>query len=103
MEIWLIILGMALVTYLPRLLPLTHLREESLPTWVKRSLQYVPIAVLSALVSVEFLPHPAWGQFTLDARLPAGLAAAAIAWRTRSAIWTIVGGMAIFLLLLSWL
>ena len=102
MEIWLIILGMALVTYLPRLLPLTHLREETLPDWVKDSLQYVPIAVLSALVSVEFLPSPGWGQFTFDARLPAGLAALAIAWRTRSAILTIVGGMAIFLLLLSW-
>jgi branched-subunit amino acid transport protein len=102
MEIWLIILGMALVTYLPRLLPLTHLREETLPAWVKRSLEYVPIAVLSALVSVEFLPSPGWGQFTFDAHLPAGLAAVAIAWRTHSAILTIVGGMAIFLLLLNW-
>jgi branched-subunit amino acid transport protein len=99
MEIWLIILGMALVTYLPRLLPLTHLREEQLPGWMRRSLYYVPIAVLSALVGVEFLPSPAWGHYILDARLLAGLIAVAIAWLTRSAALTIAGGMVIFLLL----
>ena len=95
MEIWLIILGMALVTYLPRLLPLTHLREENLPEWMRRSLTYVPIAVLSALVGGAFLPSQGWGQYIVDARLPAGLAAIAIAWLTRSVVLTIIGGMVI--------
>lgn len=100
MEIWLIILGMALVTYLPRLLPLTHLNEETLPDWMRRSLHYVPIAVLSALVGVDFLPSPGWGQYIVDARLLAGLVAVVIAWYTRSAGWTIAGGMVVFLVFL---
>jgi branched-subunit amino acid transport protein len=100
MKIWLIIIGMALVTYLPRLLPLTNLQAETLPGWLRRSLHYVPIAVLSAIVGVEFLPSQGWLHYTPDARLLAGLAAVGLAWYTRSTILTILGGMAILLFLI---
>jgi branched-subunit amino acid transport protein len=99
MNIWLTIIGMALVTYGTRLLPLTTLNEEALPTWARRSLVYVPVAVLSAIVGPEYLPSADWLSFTVDARLPAGLLAILIAWYTRSTILTILIGMVVLLLL----
>jgi branched-subunit amino acid transport protein len=99
MSIWLIILGMLLVTYLPRLLPLTVLREEVLPNWARQGLYYVPIAVLSAIAAIGFLPGEGWLRYTVDARLLAGVAAIGLAWWTRNAILTIAGGMGVLLLL----
>jgi len=96
---WLMILGMALVTYLPRLWPLAGLREEALPGWARRGLYYVPVAVLSAITAVELLPSAGWLHYNLDARLPAGLVAIGLAWFTRNVILTISGGMAALLLL----
>ena len=60
---------------------------------------------------IRFLPEfhsQQWGRAVrrltwLIFGAKAGLAAIAIAWRTRSAILTILGGMTIFLLLLNWL
>ena len=101
MKIWLIILSMTIVTYIPRLLPLIHFDQTTLPEWVHRSLTYVPIAMLSALVGVAFLPSRGWLEYTLDAHLLAGLVAVALAWRTHSVGWTILGGMTV-LLLFEW-
>ncbi len=99
MNIWFIILSMALVTYLLKLLPLTLLGENALPLWARRGLNYVPIAVLSALIGVSFVPSTDWLSFTLDAHLPAGIVAILIAWFTRNALLTIAGGMVVLLLL----
>lgn len=97
MNIWLTILGMAAVTYSVRLLPLTALKVETLPMWIKRGLRYVPIAVLSAIVTPEYLPGNGWFNYTVDERLLAGIAAIILAWFTRSTILTIAVGMAILL------
>ncbi|HEY3315216.1 MAG TPA: AzlD domain-containing protein, partial [Bacillota bacterium] len=43
--------GMALVTYLPRMLPLVVLSRFKLPPAVLRWLSFVPVAVLSALLA----------------------------------------------------
>lgn len=47
--VWLI-LGMALVTYIPRMLPLVFLDTEKFPQWMKGVLQNVPYAALGALI-----------------------------------------------------
>ncbi|WP_461209290.1 AzlD domain-containing protein [Desulfocurvus sp. DL9XJH121] len=49
--IFLTILGMALVTYVPRALPLVALASRSLPDVVARFLGFVPTAVLAALLA----------------------------------------------------
>ena len=99
MTIWLIIIGMAIVTYGPRVLPLTVLNEEALPYWLRRGLVYVPIAVLSAISVPSFLPHEEWGHFTLDGHLIAGVVGIAVAWYSKNTIITIVAGMVVLLLL----
>lgn len=47
--VWMII-GMGVVTYIPRLLPLIVLQTENWPKWSKRMLSRVPYAVLGALI-----------------------------------------------------
>ena len=49
------IVGMALVTYLPRVLPILVLTNRSLPDFVISWLSYVPAAVLAALLIPSIL------------------------------------------------
>ncbi len=45
-----LILGMLLVTYLPRLFPLLTLSQRRLPPYLRRFLAYIPYAALGALI-----------------------------------------------------
>ena len=44
-------LGMGIVTYLPRALPLIYLAHKQLPNWLVDWLGLIPVAVLSALLA----------------------------------------------------
>ncbi|MBM7557972.1 AzlD domain-containing protein [Halanaerobacter jeridensis] len=46
----LIIIGMAVVTYIPRLLPLALFSNLHLPPFFKRFLEFIPYTALSALI-----------------------------------------------------
>ncbi|WP_335870098.1 AzlD domain-containing protein [Bacillus sp. 2205SS5-2] len=48
--ILLVILGMAVVTYLPRMAPFLLLGEMKLPPFLERVLRNVPYAILGALI-----------------------------------------------------
>jgi branched-subunit amino acid transport protein len=94
-EVWLTLAGMGLVTVLLRLSFIALWGRITLPEVVRDALRYVPPAVLAAIIAPALLFHdgqlvPASGQ----PRLWAGVLAALIAWRTRNALATIVGGMA---------
>ena len=45
-----VILGMGLVTFLPRWLPLIYLTRQSLPSWLVEWLDFIPAAILSAIL-----------------------------------------------------
>ena len=62
-NVWLLILGMSLLTYGQRLLPIGGLGQMNWPAWVRRTLDYVPVAVMSALVGAEFLPAEGRNNF----------------------------------------
>lgn len=47
--IW-IILGMMLVTYIPRLFPFLTMSEDKLPSRMRKFLNYVPYTALGALI-----------------------------------------------------
>lgn len=49
--IFMTIVGMALVTYLPRALPILFMSSRTLPRLLEVWLSYIPPAVLAALVS----------------------------------------------------
>lgn len=59
---WWMILGMAVVTYLPRAIPLTFLEGRELPEAVQNVLRNIPFAVLGALIfpAVLFIQEDIW-------------------------------------------
>ncbi len=88
------ILGMALVTYLPRLLPVWLLSSRSLPPLATAWLRFVPVAVLSAMLLPSLLLDGK--QFNLSAGnlyLVAALPTLLVAWKTRSMFGAVVVGM----------
>jgi branched-subunit amino acid transport protein len=84
---------MALATFFTRFAMIAALGRDLMPL-LRRWLRYVPPAVLAALV----VPPVLAPQGRLQLGLPAVvlLVGAAVAWRTRSVLWTIVGGMAAY-------
>lgn len=57
-----IILGMAFVTYVPRLLPLVTMNGKELPPKIKAILQNVPYAALGALIfpGILYIQEDIW-------------------------------------------
>ena len=45
-----VILGMGLVTFLPRWLPLVYLTKRSLPSWLVEWLDFIPAAILISIL-----------------------------------------------------
>jgi branched-subunit amino acid transport protein len=99
MTIWLTILGMALVTYATRVIMLLALRGEVAP-WLQRWLDYVPVAVFTALILPPLLLSSGERPtLLLGPALPAGIVGALVAWRTGNVLLTIAAGLAAFWLL----
>jgi len=93
--IFLTILGMALVTYIPRLLPVWLLSSRSLPPLVIAWLRYVPVAVLAAMLVPTLMIQDERVYVGLDnlflwATIPTLL----VAWKTKSFFSSVVAGMA---------
>lgn len=94
MSLWLAILGMALVTLALRASFLLLPEGVRLPALLRRSLRYVPAAVLTAIYAPELLLREGAIDFSPhNDKLLAGLVACAVAWRTRLAFPTILAGM----------
>ena len=94
MDLWLIIMGMGLVTFGIRLVPIVLLGRIEIPLLVQRALRFVPPAVLTAIIVPELLYRNSEIDLSLsNARLLAGLVAIIVAWRTKNALITIGVGM----------
>jgi branched-subunit amino acid transport protein len=87
-----LVLACALVTAVPRVLPLVALSRLQLPRWLADWLRYVPIGVLAALLAIELSSAGAAG-------VPAITAAFAVAAATRSLLGTVIAGVALYWLL----
>jgi len=91
---WLLILGLALTSFLPRASFITLFAHWPVPAGVQRALRYVPAAVFSAILVPELVLSAGAVNIGFDnARLLAGILGGAIAWRTRNTLLTIVAGM----------
>ena len=96
MTAWLAIAGVGLVTLLTRASFILFANPHKFPHAFRVALAFVPPAVLAAIVAPGlFMPEGAL-DFSFDnLRWVAGLAALAVAARTRNAVATIGVGMAI--------
>jgi branched-subunit amino acid transport protein len=94
MTLWLIILGMGIVTFGIRLVPIVLLGRFEIPDPMQRALRFVPPAVLTAIIVPELLYRNDQLDVSLtNVRLLAGLIAIVVAWRTKNALITIGVGM----------
>jgi branched-subunit amino acid transport protein len=97
-DILLIALGAALVTVVPRVVPLVLLARMQLPHWLRVWLGYVPVAVLAALLAGELF-LAGGGLAPPGAPLLAILPAFAVAARSGSIIGAVLAGVAAMALL----
>ncbi len=92
-----LIIAMGIVTYLPRWLPLAYLSQKRLPSWLMTWLDFIPAAILSALILPELVTtgSPRHVDF-LRPEFVVAVPLFAFAARTRSLGGTVIVGMALF-------
>ena len=103
MTLWLIIFGMAALTFFQRASFLLLPGSVQLPDSLRSALRYVPAAVLTAIWAPELMLQN--GVLSIapgNERLLAGIVAIAIAWRFRVTFGTIVAGL-VALHLFDWI
>jgi branched-subunit amino acid transport protein len=92
--LFLTILGMALVTYVPRALPALALSSRTLHPAVRRFLSFVPVAVLSALLLPSLVVTDARLDFSMgNVFLWGSLLLLPFCIKTRSFFGTVAVGM----------
>ncbi len=95
-ETLLLIFGMAIVTFIPRFIPMAFLSRRNIPEKVKTGLEYIPVAILSAIVFpiLFFNEEETFGiqpQFLLSA-----IPVFAFAWKTKNLWGSVILGMVIY-------
>ncbi|MFN3391740.1 MAG: AzlD domain-containing protein [Meiothermus ruber] len=99
-ELWITLLGMTLIAFALRYVPLAMLERFSLPPSLQQALRYVPAATLAGLVLPALLaPKGQWALGLDNERLLAGIIAAVVAWRFKNILLTLLLGMAALWLL----
>lgn len=92
--IFVTILGMMVVTYLPRALPLLALAQRTLPELVIRWLSFIPVAVLSAMLVPILILREKELDFSGDnIFLWAAIPTILISWKTKSFVGAVIVGM----------
>lgn len=99
-DVFLIILGTSLATFIPRVVPLLVLSRFELPDWANRWLSFVPISVMAALIGQELFIHEGkLLSITNKLELIAAIPAFFIAVKTRSILATVIVGVVILMVL----
>ena len=94
MNLWLTIIVMGLITYFIRLSLIIALERVQVSDIIRQALNFVPPAVLSAIIFPELLQPGGTLDISLgNIRLISGLLATIVAWRTKNVLITIGVGM----------
>jgi len=94
MNIWLVMLIGGLITFGMRFSLIFLFGKFEIPETMRKSLHYVPPAVLSAIVFPELLLHTNQLDISLgNTRLLAGIIAILVAWYSKNTLITILAGM----------
>lgn len=91
MNLLYLVLAMAVVTYVPRMLPMVLLRHVSLPDYCKRFMQLLPYAALGALIFPGVLSSTGTGH--TQAAVAGSVLAIILAWFETNLIIVVVGGI----------
>jgi len=103
MSEWMLIAGMALLTFIPRYIPFVFAGKVTLPAWLSQALSFVPIAVLTTIIIQSTLIRDGALSLTLqNHHLIAASVALIVALITRHMFLTIILGLISFGLM-KWL
>ncbi len=98
MDEFLLIFGMALVTFLIRYPVLAFLSKMNIPEKYLDGLRFVPPTVLTAIIIPQlFFDNKQFDISFQNPQLIAGFIAALIAWKSKNLLLTIVLGMVFYL------
>lgn len=92
-----LILGMSMVTFLPRWLPLFFLSGRDLPQWFEKWLEMIPVSLLSAILLPSLILTKQPRIFNMCSKeLLVAIPTFLIAYFSRSLAGTIIGGMLLY-------
>ncbi len=96
-EYVLLIIGMGLVTYIPRWFPLFFLSQRKLPQWFIEWLDMIPVAILSALIFSDlFVTGDPRHLDVLQMKSIVAIPTFLFALKTKSMGGTVIAGMVLF-------
>ena len=103
LKLWAVIFAVGLLNYLSRLSFIAVFARRGMPPILGRALKYVPAAMLTALILPMIVADPsAAPAMAFNPKVAAAVIAGAVAFFTRSTLWTLGTGMAA-LWLLKWM
>lgn len=88
-NLWLVVVGMAVVTYIPRMLPLVFLDAKKLPPFFITFFQFIPCAAISALIFPGFLTSTS----SVESAVSGGLVSVILALFKLNVIIVVFGGI----------
>lgn len=94
-----VILGMAIVTYIPRILPMIIFSKNDMSESIKDIMKFIPIAILSSLIAKDifFNGDNLYLSFT-NPKIISGIIVLLVAYKFKSiAVSIAVGAISIFL------
>lgn len=87
--------GMAVFNYLIRSLPFAFFRGREVPEWVSRWLEFIPVAVLAAVLAQSLFWQDDGMVLAGNRYLVPAVLTLIFAARVRSLTWTLLFGMAV--------
>ena len=97
--IWVVMAAAGMLTFASRFMMIGLIGERAVPEWVRRLLGFVAPSVLAVIIVPEVMLVGGGVALADNARIPALLAAAAVAALTRNVIATIATGMVLLWLM----
>jgi len=91
---WLTMLIVGILTFGIRLSFIVILDRWQPPDLIQRSLRFVPVAILTAIIVPELVMPGGTVDISIsNLRMLAGIVAMLVAWKTKNIVWTIIAGM----------
>lgn len=96
-DLILIVILMAVVTYIPRVLPL-QIDQKHIPQWIKNSLEFLPVAIVSA-ITLPIILVDGYNTSFISAEFITTIFALVVAYFSKNLIITIFLALVCFFIL----
>lgn len=100
LKIYIMIIGIAIFTYIPRSFPLLYLSNKELPTWLKEWMKFIPAGIFAALIFPDIFTNGASLDISFsNIKLISSIAVLIVALKKKSLGLSIAVGVAVISLL----